>query len=178
MRLLIPTHVRCAEEFVRWWVNLCTIIGHSWFPPAGLVLLWGKLFINSLDPTLLLRFLCFSIQAHSVFCKMTEPHLCHFTKYFWTPVCAQAEHIPAGICSKRMGRRKKAKGCRILNHTLRVSQPDVQRESCVRLSWHSFTLRPPSQDASENLKVENLHLKFIINPCRLKWWLNTQICLF
>lgn len=39
-------------------------------------------------------------------------------------------HIPVGIGSERTGRRKRAKGSRILNHTLHVSQPDVQRESC------------------------------------------------
>lgn len=127
---LIPTRVRRAEEFVRWWVHLCTTIGRSWFPAAGFVLLWGKRFINSADPTPALVPLLF----HS---GTTEPRRCHFTKYFWTLACAQAEHIPAGISSERIGRRKRAKGCRILNHTLRVSQPDVQSESS-----HSFTLRP------------------------------------
>lgn len=160
------THQTC-----RWWVNLCTIIGCSWFPAAGLVLLCGKPFINSVDPTPALVPLLFHLGT-------TEPHCRYFTEYFWTPACAQAEHIPAEISSKRMGRGKRAKGCRILNHTLCVSQPDVQRESCVRLSWHSLSLRPPSHDASEHLKVENLGLKFIINFCCLKWWLNTQTCLF
>lgn len=43
---------------------------------------------------------------------------------------SKPRRIPAGIGSERTGRRKRAKGSRILNHTLHAIQPDVQTESC------------------------------------------------
>lgn len=131
--LLIPTHARRAEEFVRWLVNLCTITGRSWFPAAASVLLWGQLFYQFSGSHTCVGSSAFPFShdgaaALSLHRILLDSGVCS---------CARVLGLNAFLqesARRRMERRKRAKGCRILNHTLRVSQPDVQRERCMRLS--------------------------------------------
>lgn len=106
------------------------------FPAAGLVSLWGK--ARSRFSGCHTWVGCYGSSAPLSVTSRSFHRIPHNS----SRLVRKPTHIPAGIVSERTGRRKRAKGSRILNHTLHVSQPDVQRESCG-VCWHSFHFEGP-----------------------------------
>lgn len=135
----------CRSQFVRRWLHLCTIGGHSWFPAAGLMLLWGKAFSFQWIPHLRWprRCLCFSTQPRRSSIPISPRSFRRTLMNSSLSLFVRSLNTFLQESVQRMGRGKRAKGSRILNHTLYVSQPDVQRESCGTILQTFFRFEGP-----------------------------------